>query len=166
MTEQQPLPIRRAARVVLIDPEHRLLLFRSPPSPHHQNRHFWYPVGGEVEPGETHAEAAVREAFEETGLRDLQLGSEIFERRFVFRWRDKVWDEWERWFVAHVEHFEPVFGGMDEVELDFTDCRWLSAVDLADVQAAGDLLTPSNLLELLPAVLGGEVPGAPLSVGE
>lgn len=36
---------------------------------HHRRLETWLPVGGEIEPGETPLEAAVRELHEETGLR-------------------------------------------------------------------------------------------------
>ncbi len=158
-------PVRQAARVLLVDAEDRVLLFRS--HPRAGGRAFWYPVGGAVEAGETHEQAAVREAFEETGLADLTLGPEVFHRQFIFHWRDFIWDARERWWVARVEAFEPVFSGMEEVEIsDFSDCRWLSLTDMAAVTAAGDVLTPANLLELLPALLAGEFPEVPLEVGE
>jgi 8-oxo-dGTP pyrophosphatase MutT (NUDIX family) len=57
----------------------RLLVFRQPLAPH---QGIQVP-GGSVEPGETLAEAALREAREETGLSNLtlaaQLGSAVYE---------------------------------------------------------------------------------------
>jgi 8-oxo-dGTP pyrophosphatase MutT (NUDIX family) len=161
----ESLPVRNAARVLLVDPDDRLLLFRSHvwPTVGHA---FWYPVGGEVEAGESHESAVVREAFEETGLTGLVLGPEVLRRRFVFNWREFTWDARERWWLARVERFEPVFGGMEEIEIDdFSDCRWLSVADLHEVQAAGDILTPLNLLDVLPGLLAGEVPAEPIEVG-
>ena len=38
---------------------------------HHRRLHKWLPVGGELEPGETPLEAAVRELAEETGLQGV-----------------------------------------------------------------------------------------------
>jgi len=57
--------IRHAARIYLLDDAGHIMLFRfdvpdRPP--------FWCPPGGEVEPGETHAQAAARELLEETGI--------------------------------------------------------------------------------------------------
>jgi 8-oxo-dGTP pyrophosphatase MutT (NUDIX family) len=159
------LPVRHAARVLLVDPEDRLLLFRSHAR---AGAHaYWYPVGGEVEAGESHEAAVAREAFEETGLAGLTLGPEVLRRRFVFHWREHTWDARERWWLTRVDHFTPVFAGMEAIEIDeFSDCRWLSVDDLTAAQAAGDRLTPSNLLELLPALLAGDVPAVPLEVAE
>ena len=151
--------------MLLIDPDDRVLLFRSHPRDH--GHAYWYPVGGEVEAGETAEAAVVREAYEETGLDGLTLGPEVLRRRFVFHWREHIWDAQERWWLAHVEHFDPVFEGMEEIEIDdFSDCRWLSLADLRDARAAGDILTPASLLDLLPALLDGEIPAEPISVAE
>ncbi|GAA1769954.1 NUDIX hydrolase [Kocuria aegyptia] len=58
--------IVRAAAAVVVDADGRLLLIRRGTEP---QRGRWSVPGGRVEPGETVAEAAVREAFEETGAR-------------------------------------------------------------------------------------------------
>lgn len=58
--------IVRAAAAVVVRADGRLLLIRRGTEP---QRGRWSVPGGRVEPGETVAEAAVREAFEETGAR-------------------------------------------------------------------------------------------------
>lgn len=67
MTDQSSsaLRIRRSARIIVLDPKIRALMFRfdvpdRPP--------FWVTAGGECEPGESFEEAARRELFEETGI--------------------------------------------------------------------------------------------------
>ncbi len=157
--------MRQAARVLMIDPADRVLLFRSLPRP--DGHAYWYPVGGEVEAGESFEAAVVREVLEETGRAGVTLGPEVFRRRFVFHWHGTVFDARERWWLAHVDAFDPVFSGMEPAEsTEFSDCRWLSLADLADVSAAGDIPTPANLLDLLPGLLAGEVPAEPIRVGE
>ncbi|OBV11490.1 NUDIX hydrolase [Erythrobacter dokdonensis] len=59
------LRLRRAARIIVLDPEGRALMFRydvpgRPP--------FWVTTGGECEPEESFEEAARRELLEETGI--------------------------------------------------------------------------------------------------
>lgn len=60
-----PRRIRRAARILLYDRQGRLLLFRFTPD---DRAPFWCAPGGEVEAGESYAQAARRELAEETGI--------------------------------------------------------------------------------------------------
>lgn len=65
MTLNPALRLRRAARIIVLDPEGRTLMFRydvpgRPP--------FWVTAGGECEPGESFEDAARRELLEETGI--------------------------------------------------------------------------------------------------
>lgn len=57
--------LRRAARIIVLDPKDRALMFRfdvedRPP--------FWVTAGGECEPDESFEDAARRELYEETGI--------------------------------------------------------------------------------------------------
>ncbi|AXG80378.1 NUDIX hydrolase [Streptomyces paludis] len=68
MTSQET-PLRRAARVVLLDAADRVLLLKFLVAAGAPERgHGWCTPGGGVEDGETLAEAAARELREETGL--------------------------------------------------------------------------------------------------
>ena len=58
---------RRAARVLVIDADDRLLLLRGA-DPGAPGPRFWWTVGGGLEPGESARAGAVRELREETGL--------------------------------------------------------------------------------------------------
>ena len=66
-TPQGPSPARRTRRhftaSAFVAWEGRVLLLL------HRSKHLWLPPGGHVEPDEEPAAAAVREAWEETGLR-------------------------------------------------------------------------------------------------
>ena len=65
--------VRRAARVVLLDRENRVLLmhFREPNvAPPNV---FWATPGGALDDGESWEQAALRELAEETGIHDVVL---------------------------------------------------------------------------------------------
>ena len=64
----RPVPtVREAARVLLLDEQGRLLLWRVE-DPNIDIASLWITVGGGLEPGESFEEAALRELAEETGL--------------------------------------------------------------------------------------------------
>lgn len=65
MSGALPRRIRRSSRVLLVDHEDRMLLFRFTPE---GTPPFWLPPGGECDPGEDFPQAARRELFEETGI--------------------------------------------------------------------------------------------------
>lgn len=82
---------RKTARIVPVDRDGRVMLLRGEPQ---GGREHWFTVGGEIEPGESPVEAAVRELFEETGIAvdpaglggPFYIGPHVFtynERRFV-----------------------------------------------------------------------------------
>ena len=114
------MSVRHSVRVLLLDDDDRLLLFRGDDPD--TGAPFWFPAGGGLEDGEDVLTAAARELAEETGLVDIPLGPEVWRRRHVFTWRGVEWDQRERWFMARVRHFEP-------------DGRAMSATEKADLKA-------------------------------
>ena len=69
------LPVRRAARVVLLDPDDRVLLMRYDDGP--PNGSHWSTPGGGLSAGEDYQAAAARELAEETGWSDVVLLGEV-----------------------------------------------------------------------------------------
>lgn len=65
MSNQEPKR-RQSAKVLLVDPAGRVLLFRGGDPTRPEAGSWWFPPGGGVEPGETLEEAARREVREET----------------------------------------------------------------------------------------------------
>lgn len=73
-----PRAARPAARILLLDAQDRVLLFRFDPA---DRPPFWCTPGGALDPGESYKQAAARELLEETGI-VAPVGAEI-ARRFV-----------------------------------------------------------------------------------
>jgi 8-oxo-dGTP pyrophosphatase MutT (NUDIX family) len=65
MSLNPSLRLRRAARLIVLDPQGRALMFRYDVPGRDP---FWVTAGGECEPGESFEDAARRELLEETGI--------------------------------------------------------------------------------------------------
>jgi 8-oxo-dGTP pyrophosphatase MutT (NUDIX family) len=152
---------RPAARVLLIDPEDRILLVRFfAPNP---DRHWWIAPGGGVDPGETPEAAARRELAEETGLAEAELSPCVWVREHVFDWAGSRYRQMERFYVARTQPFELAPTLLQHEVDQLTEYRWWS---VADIAAAGDeVFAPRRLADLLRVLLSQGLPAEPIDTG-
>lgn len=101
MTGETPT-LRRAARVLLLDENRRVLLVRFS----YRGERWWAAPGGGLEDDETHEEAARREIAEETGFALDEPGPWVWTREDVFRFEGRLYRQRERYFLASVPAFE------------------------------------------------------------
>jgi ADP-ribose pyrophosphatase YjhB (NUDIX family) len=156
--------VRPTARVILIDPDQRVLLLRVT-DPSRPNRpSFWSTPGGGLDDGESFEDAVRRELAEETGIQDVELGQQVWRRQHVWRWGDDWFDSHERYFLAHTRHTQIDLGGMDRDEsAAMRGHRWWR---LDELQASSQIFAPRRLAELLAPLLAGDLPGEPIDAGE
>src|SRR5437868_6108091 len=77
---------RPSARLLILDPQDRLLLFRYVfRDGALAGEDYWGTPGGALEDGETFEQAAIRELQEETGIALACVDPHIAEREFVLR---------------------------------------------------------------------------------
>lgn len=141
---------RPAARLLILDAEDRILLFRFTPS---DGSSFWATPGGAVEPGETYAEAGSRELLEETGIA-ADIGPEVAQRHveFVTLEGDPVSAD-ERYFLIRVEDCTISSDGHTELERRvMTEHRWWN---LADLAASTEIIFPEDIVALVTRVARG-----------
>lgn len=150
---------RPTARVLLLDPQDRLLLFLACGD---STPNIWITPGGGVEPGETLADAARRELYEETAQQGVSWGPVVW-------YREHTWGPPER-RVRSEEHFflarttSTAVCVLDENEsLELKAWRWWSLGALLADRSA--VCAPRQIRSLLPPLLAGELPAAPLDVG-
>jgi 8-oxo-dGTP pyrophosphatase MutT (NUDIX family) len=103
-----PVP-RTAARIFLLDDQDRVLLIHQRLDLHRTDSH-WIAPGGGLEDGETLIEAAVREVYEETGLRvALPPAAEpVFIEREQFSFAGQYIDQTNYYFLARAASDVPV----------------------------------------------------------
>jgi ADP-ribose pyrophosphatase YjhB (NUDIX family) len=98
--EPAELPVRRAGRVIVLDPDDRVLLFRYDDGP--PNDRHWSTPGGGLNDGESYAEGALRELTEETGWTDVPIGGEVFAHELTMGYGTRIVRQHERFFLARV----------------------------------------------------------------
>ncbi|WP_431265171.1 NUDIX hydrolase [Roseateles chitinivorans] len=136
--EAASLRRRPSARLLVLDPDLNLLLFRFV----HKDgpmagADFWATPGGGVEPGESFAEAAIRELREETGIVASDVGESIATRDFELLLPDgeRVWAQ-ERFFVVRTADRALTRDDWTALERQvMADHRWWSADELATTTA-------------------------------
>jgi 8-oxo-dGTP pyrophosphatase MutT (NUDIX family) len=150
-----PLPRRAkrpAARLLVTDPDGRLLLFRFTPD---DRAPFWVTPGGAVDRGETFEEAARRELREETGL-DLETAPCVAVRHVSFVTLQGIEvDAEERYYAVPVETARIDTAGHTELEQRvMLDHRWFTPEELAALEEAW---FPVDLLEIWRDLLAGRL---------
>ncbi|MEE1756939.1 NUDIX hydrolase [Streptomyces sp. SP18CS02] len=151
--------VRRVARVILLDPDDRILLLHGY-EPDDPDVTWWFTPGGGVEGQETREEAALRELAEETGLTDVELGPLLWQRRCSFLFAGRRWDQEEWYYLARTARTDVALGELTELERrSVAGLRWWTSAELS---AARETVYPTRLAELLRTLLDEGPPRTPL----
>jgi 8-oxo-dGTP pyrophosphatase MutT (NUDIX family) len=152
MVNEEPTP-RTAGRMLILDSEDRVLLMHERKDIGSDASH-WITPGGGVEPGETVAEGATREVYEETGLRiALPPGARpVLSERVIFTIAGNRFDQVNHYFLARVPGsliVEPA--AHTELErLVVLGHRWWS---LAELRASFEAREPVAIVEVIERAL-------------
>jgi 8-oxo-dGTP pyrophosphatase MutT (NUDIX family) len=151
--------LRKVSRVVLLDPQNRILLMHGY-EPGDPSDDWWFTPGGGLEGDETREEAALRELAEETGITEVELGPVLWQRQCSFPFDGRRWDQDEWYFLARTTQTETAPGGLTELEQrSVAGLRWWTSAELS---AARETVYPTRLAELLRTLLDEGPPGAPV----
>jgi len=140
------LRLRRAGRVIVLDPEDRVLLFRYDDGP--PNGRHWCTPGGGLNDGEDYASGAQRELAEETGWFDVPIGAEVHERTLTMEYADVIVRQHERFFLARVDVGERRLGEVADMHVSDGIAAW-SWWTLAELDATDEVVWPPGLAGLI-----------------
>lgn len=148
---------RRAARVLLVDGDDRVLMFRGfdPARPEHR---YWFTPGGGLDPEESYVVGAARELAEETGLRlaPEQLGQPVWHEVSEYPFDGRLYRQHQDFFLVRVSAFTVDTAGFDQVERDsIDDHRWW---EVAELEATDERFYPGELPALLRRLLAKAAP--------
>jgi 8-oxo-dGTP pyrophosphatase MutT (NUDIX family) len=160
-----PIPVwRPTARILLADPEGRILLFSAREA---DGERWWFTPGGGVHRGETVEAAAVRELFEETGFScgEAELGPVVATS--ASHWtapeEGKLFLGAHSFFFLRVAQARIDTGGQEDLERSLiTGHRWWT---VAELRAATERIMPPGLAGLVDRLLRGDIPDRPVRLG-
>ena len=142
----EPLFVRRAARVILLDPDDRVLLMRYDDGP--PNGRHWSTPGGGLNAGEEYPAAALRELEEETGWSDVRLLGEVVRRSFEMTYGGRTVRQVERQYLARTDQARRDIFGVEAMHAadGIAAWRWWT---LAELEATDEEIWPADLLNII-----------------
>lgn len=150
--------LRRVARVVLLDPQDRILLLHGH-EPEDPADDWWFTPGGGVEGDETREQAALRELAEETGITEIELGPVLWQRVCSFPFAGRRWDQDEWYYLARTAQTATAALGLTDLEKrSVVGARWWTWRELVE---AHETVYPTRLAELLRTLLDDGPPARP-----
>jgi 8-oxo-dGTP diphosphatase len=144
------LELRHSARLIILDPDGRLLLFR------YQDEHkpaFWSTAGGELKAKEEYRDAAQRELQEETGFR-FEVGPLLHEREDLYAVARSQPAHWiEHYFLVACDRAGTPSRAnwTDEERTTIQEWKWWG---LAEMRDQPNSFLPMCLPEILERALG------------
>ncbi|WP_406422258.1 NUDIX hydrolase [Streptomyces sp. NBC_00842] len=154
-----PAETRKVARVILLDPDDRILLMHGY-EPDNPDITWWFTPGGGLEGDETREEAALRELAEETGITDVELGPVLWQRICSFPFDGRRWDQDEWYYLVRTTRTDTDLSGLTGLEQrSVSGLRWWT---YAELSVARETVYPTRLAGLLRTLLDEGPPRTPV----
>lgn len=168
-TNQKQIPTRNSVKILLLSPKNELLLMcaddpKTTAKDGTYNGRFWFPLGGEIEPGESIMQAAIRELHEETGLQenDVEFGPLVWFGEFELVLSGTLTRLKQQFIVARTQQKSVSTQNLTESEKQvIKELRWFS---LEEISNHDEIIYPVVLKNYLPDILAGNYPEQPIEI--
>jgi 8-oxo-dGTP pyrophosphatase MutT (NUDIX family) len=155
---------RRAARVIPLSRDGRVLLLRASDPLGPLDEWWWEIPGGGIDHGETSADAARRELYEETGITAVEIGPCVWVQRNRFSFAGYRFDQHERIHVAWCDDLEVRPAALEALEAAaFDGHKWW---EIDELLASDVRVLPPGLREHIADLVAGRLPETPVDIGD
>ncbi|NQX27440.1 NUDIX domain-containing protein [Microbacteriaceae bacterium VKM Ac-2854] len=143
---------RRVSRILLLDEQDRILLMLTDFPRLREPTTRWITPGGGVDEGESHRDGAIRELWEETGLRIDEPGEPVWSSDKTEELADgTTLHSHSEFYLVRTTSFEPVNDHwMADEFVDIHEVRWWT---LPELRATDADVAPAGLAEIVVAAL-------------
>lgn len=162
--------LRPAVRAIILDDDDHVLLCRfSFPHPAVPTGAtvVWAAPGGGIEPGELPLAALRRELHEEAGLVLAADPPHVWHQEVVDPGHADGYDGvLNDYFLVRTKRFDPR-GALSDADLaaeHISGMRWWRPTDIAEYEGT-DLFSPRDMATPLSALIAGDIPSTPLTLG-
>ena len=156
---------RTSVKIILLNDQNKLLLMcaNTRINEDYQGR-FWFPIGGGINDGENIYEAAYREVFEETGIKndEITLGPIVWKGEFIGCFFEQKVHHKETFIVGRTKKNEVFLNNLDDFEKKVVlEIKWFS---LDEIKNSTEIIFPVLLPKYLPDILLEKYPQNPLEI--
>lgn len=162
-------PIRSSVKVILLNDNNEILLMCAddPNTTSTDGKYygrFWFLIGGEIEKDESIEDAAIREIYEETGIKkeEIELGPLVWFGEFDLNLSGTITRLKQKFIVAKTKKYNLSLTNLDDREKKvIKEIKWFT---LEEIKNSKEIIFPVLLDKYLPDIIAKKYPQKPLEI--